>query len=493
MGRDLAQGRDKGSFEPHEVYVGDADKQTNNAKEKNFRTAGFAAFLLLGFTLWQSFLSTGIVYGWPSLLNLLRNEGVYSQKCDNRSSSICAERTVAFNLVFTVGGATNVSGAVLCGVLVDSCGPRGGILTGLVLIMIGSLLMGFSNIESEFAWPLAYAFYGLGGCCVHLSGFSLGNAFGRSKGLVISMLVSVFSISALLFQGFDLLYRSELGRDMILLLHVGLEGLNFCISAWLWPREALPPGTELFWSGCRISSTEKGSSSRSTGMGLKELCRNAFRTALTWKFGCFLAFHFSQIFLNRCLMGWMEAILEWKSDRLSSTGGLDVPFQLWMFNVLQSAAGFIAIPLFASLVARFGHCHAPFCATALLAVLWLAVVPLPWEWTLPILYLLAACHRQMFFSTFFTFISSEYPPQLFATLSGFANVLAGLGTTLQNPLLDTALRNMDGDFMPFLLAQLGVAMIVFLGCVAAWCRAASRKCLEEAKGETDPPAATTEL
>ena len=34
-----------------------------------------------------------------------------------------------------MGSATNISGAVLCGVLVDSCGPRGGILTGLVLIM----------------------------------------------------------------------------------------------------------------------------------------------------------------------------------------------------------------------------------------------------------------------------------------------------------------------------------------------------------------------
>ncbi|CAL1134005.1 unnamed protein product [Cladocopium goreaui] len=200
MGRDLAQGS--------EVYVGDADKQTNNAKEKTFRTAGFAAFLLLGFTLWQSFLSTGNVYGWPSLLNLLRNEGVYSQKCDNRS--ICAERTVAFNLVFTVGSATNISGAVLCGVLVDSCGPRGGILTGLVLIMIGSLLMGFSDVESEFAWPLAYAFYGLGGMCVHLSSTSAIQALSvfiklttekLSKGLVISMLVCVFSISALLFQG----------------------------------------------------------------------------------------------------------------------------------------------------------------------------------------------------------------------------------------------------------------------------------------------------
>ena len=29
------------------------------------------------------------------------------------------------------------------------------------------------------------------------------------------------------------------------------------------------------------------------------------------------------------------------------------------------------------------------------------------RWTLPVLYFLSAIHRQMFFSTFFTFISSE--------------------------------------------------------------------------------------
>lgn len=36
------------------------------------------------------------MYGWPSLLNLLQNEGVYRQRCGG--SDTCAERTVAFNL-----------------------------------------------------------------------------------------------------------------------------------------------------------------------------------------------------------------------------------------------------------------------------------------------------------------------------------------------------------------------------------------------------------
>ena len=69
--------------------------------------------------------------------------GVY-QFC---SKSLCQ---VAFNLVFTVGGATNISGAVLCGVLVDSCGPRGGILTGLVLIMAAWMPKGWAALDFEW-------------------------------------------------------------------------------------------------------------------------------------------------------------------------------------------------------------------------------------------------------------------------------------------------------------------------------------------------------
>ena len=61
---------------------------------------------------------------------------------------------VAFNLVFTVGGATNVSGAVLCGVLVDSCGPRGGILTGLVLIMAAWMPKVWAALDSKWTYSL---------------------------------------------------------------------------------------------------------------------------------------------------------------------------------------------------------------------------------------------------------------------------------------------------------------------------------------------------
>ena len=42
---------------------------------------------------------------------------------------------VAFNLVFTIGGSINISGAVLCGILVDSCGASWGHPHCLVLIM----------------------------------------------------------------------------------------------------------------------------------------------------------------------------------------------------------------------------------------------------------------------------------------------------------------------------------------------------------------------
>ena len=164
-------------------------------------SAGVAAFVLLGFTLFQSFWSwilsqfwfqcqaerterpqgfhrlpsmlrfcqgTGIVYGWPSLLSLLNSEDVYRHRCEDYAES-CPERTLAFNLVFSIGAMVNVSGGVACGFLVDCIGPRKGILIGLVLIIAGSLCLGLADVDSEWAWPLAYVFYGLGGCCVHLS------------------------------------------------------------------------------------------------------------------------------------------------------------------------------------------------------------------------------------------------------------------------------------------------------------------------------------
>ena len=76
-------------------------------------------------------------------------------------------------------------------------------------------------------------------------------------------------------------------------------------------------------------------------------------------------------------MGWMAAELRWKHELLLSDGrrGLDVDHELSVFNFLQAAAGFVSIPAFGWLVARFGHRRAPFCATAGLAVLFLMIRP----------------------------------------------------------------------------------------------------------------------
>ncbi|CAE7422316.1 SLC43A1 [Symbiodinium natans] len=433
-------------------------------------SAGVAAFVLLGFTLFQSFWSTGIVYGWPSLLSLLNSEDVYRHRCEDYAES-CPERTLAFNLVFSIGAMVNVSGGVACGFLVDCIGPRKGILIGLVLIIAGSLCLGLADVDSEWAWPLAYVFYGLGGCCVHLSSFSLGNAFGKAKGVVISCFVAMFSISALAFQVFDLAYRAGLALRSVALVHVGMEALNMCFSGWLWPDEALKPGTRLTWSRCRIKSAGSLEQlDQAKSLTARERCVSALSIARTWKFLGFLTFHFTQLGLNRCLMGWMAPELRWKNEQLLQAGrqGLDLEHELSVFNFLQAAGGFLSIPAFGWIVARFGHRRAPFCATAGLAALFLAVRPFVEPWLLPVLYIVSACHRQLFFSTFFTFLISEYPAEQFATLAGMANIIAGLVSFLQNPLLDMVLRNMNGDFLLPLLAQLGLAVVVFICSLIAW-------------------------
>merc|ERR1711971_1350887 len=137
------------------------------------------ALILLSFTIYQSFLTTGIIYGWPAMLLMLRHEGVYKNRCHSNLADVdCHDRTVALNFVFTIGVAIAVAGGLVLGRIVDLIGPKYSIVVGLFTTIIGSCIIALSPVEGDAAWPIAYVAYGIGGTLVHLPSFSLGNSFG---------------------------------------------------------------------------------------------------------------------------------------------------------------------------------------------------------------------------------------------------------------------------------------------------------------------------
>ena len=117
-----------------------------------------ARVVLVAFGFIQSFLCTGIVYGWPGLVLILKGEGLYSEKCPVggavpvsaqfagnasnalRSEGSCTGQQAALNALFTIAQGCLTAAMLVNGVLVDTMGPRMASVAGTCLVVTGALL-----------------------------------------------------------------------------------------------------------------------------------------------------------------------------------------------------------------------------------------------------------------------------------------------------------------------------------------------------------------
>jgi len=419
------------------------------------------ALALLMFTLFQSFFTTGIVFGWPSLLLILKNEGVYLNKCPAGTES-CSSRDVAFNLVFTLASITNVIGAWVGGLIPS---VKCSITCGLAFSMTGSLILALSPASSELAWPLALALQGAAGGMIQLPTYCLGNAFGSGKGSVIAAFVALFCCAALTYQLMVLLYNAGWSRSEIFLSHAGLLVCFACVTCWVWPGPPIKVGDVLTCKGCRLRVENENDNQDETATGTNKpargLCRKVLQGACSFKYIAFLTFYIVELWFNRCLMGWFAPYLDWK-DRLLTERyghGLDIEYHTGCFTILNALLPITAIPVFGWIVARFGHRSvAPLCA-ALLGVLSFASLLMDKEWPLFFFYFFLAWHRQFLLSTFFNFVSCEFTGDVFPKLAGIGTLVSSLSGGLQYPVLGMTYSVFDGDFVPTLSGML------ILGCL----------------------------
>jgi MFS family permease len=198
--------------------------------------------VLLYFTLWQSFFTTGIIFGWPALLLMLTREGIYASECASGESE-CKDRTLRFNMVFTVGASVSQAAGIFVGFVVDLLGPRRSMLIGASFIVSASCMFAFSDDQMDL-FPFAYALYAAGGGLVHLPSFSLSNQFGEKKAMVLSSFVGIFSLSGLMFSMFGLLNKAPIAltRAQLFCAHAVLVAINAIVTAWLWPDKAFQAG-----------------------------------------------------------------------------------------------------------------------------------------------------------------------------------------------------------------------------------------------------------
>ena len=115
---------------------------------------------LMVFFFIQSFFTTGLVFGWPALEQVLRADGVFS------GAATDAERDGRFANVFNVSQALLTFMMLPAGMLLDRFGPRATSCFGSLLAGIGSALFAFS---SEDYLVYSFSLMCIGGAPVHLA------------------------------------------------------------------------------------------------------------------------------------------------------------------------------------------------------------------------------------------------------------------------------------------------------------------------------------
>eukprot|EP00736_Rhodelphis_marinus_P003631 Rmarinus@m.1962 len=182
---------------------------------------------------------SGVIFGWPALEHILREDGEFLELCDDDEEEdddgyACDDQKLRLQLIFTVAASVCLAGALLNGYILDKFGPRKCQLFGLILSVIGILLLAVSDSKEFDAFLPGLSLLGLGGPTVQTSAFHLCNLFPSQKALVICLLTGSYQFSFMVFLVFQLMWEADIPREDILLGYAVLCSIFFIISAGLW-------------------------------------------------------------------------------------------------------------------------------------------------------------------------------------------------------------------------------------------------------------------
>jgi MFS family permease len=194
----------------------------------------------------QSFCTTGLIFGWPALVKILKDEGLYASLCEDGEVD-CAARKTRFSFMFFVA-QSNLYGCMgVWGILLDRFGPRKISVTGMFIAVVG-LTMFASATEANDIFLPALVVMGCGGAAVHMSWFHISNLFPARRKTVSSLVVGALVGSGLVFVVYEALVSNGIcSRRQMFAGHAVLAACLLVFAALLWPESSFQLGDCVFF------------------------------------------------------------------------------------------------------------------------------------------------------------------------------------------------------------------------------------------------------
>ncbi|XP_056456894.1 equilibrative nucleobase transporter 1-like [Gadus chalcogrammus] len=162
---------------------------------------------------------SGAVFGWASLVVVLKSGGYFSSLCVNGTGLNgtaangtqeldCSGQDQQLSLVFTIAAFVNNFLTLSNGFLFDHFGTTVSRLFGISLYTTGALFVAFSSPALSVLLYPALSCIAMGGIMLLITNMQVGNLFGSQRSTIITLYNGAFDSSSALFLVIKLMYES---------------------------------------------------------------------------------------------------------------------------------------------------------------------------------------------------------------------------------------------------------------------------------------------
>ncbi|NWR41528.1 S43A3 protein, partial [Regulus satrapa] len=190
----------------------------------------------------------GIIFGWASLVFVLKDLGYFEGLCQPSATpspnltlgSDCSGQDEQFSLVFTIGSFMNNFMTFPMGIIFDRFGTTAARLIAISLYTGGTLLVAFSTPEMAVLLFPAMSMLSVGGILLILTNMQVGNLFGNYRSIIITLYNGAFDSSSVIFLIVKLLYERGLSLEAMFLFLAACSAWHFLRTVFLMPRTRIP-------------------------------------------------------------------------------------------------------------------------------------------------------------------------------------------------------------------------------------------------------------
>eukprot|EP00301_Raphidiophrys_heterophryoidea_P004273 c11866_g1_i1.p1 GENE.c11866_g1_i1~~c11866_g1_i1.p1 ORF type:complete len:505 (-),score=99.10 c11866_g1_i1:745-2259(-) len=204
-------------------------RRQQQTKADTRRISALVQVVLLG-----NFIFSGFVFGWPPLVVMLQNEGVFAEGCPPAPAT-CSGQQNKLSLMFSIASTLNGVGSLLSGVIVDTLGPVFTIFLDAILELGGFILFALAPKNGPIIM-VAFALLGIGGNLFAMNTFPMSKILSKkATERLMSGFNCLYSASAvvLLFVYWLYKYAGFTRKEIFLGLAV-FSAIFFVANGALW-------------------------------------------------------------------------------------------------------------------------------------------------------------------------------------------------------------------------------------------------------------------